>query len=226
MAFIQVENVTKRYGKNYILKDINIEVNKGECAVIIGANGCGKTTLLSILAGSNKASSGKITIDGVNAISNSKSFDKMIGYIPQENPLLEGLSVRDNLKFWYVGTNRNMEEDLKTGAPAIFGVTKFLDKKVEQLSGGMKKRLSICAALAKNPPILILDEPGASLDIVCKQEIKEYIERYMAVGGTVILASHEDYEINLATKMYLLNDGVLKEVAVGSHNEIMRGLAR
>ena len=90
----------------------------------------------------------------------------------------------------------------------------------------MKKRLSICAALAKNPPILILDEPGASLDIVCKQEIKEYIERYMAVGGTVILASHEDYEINLATKMYLLNEGVLKEVEVGSHNEIMRGLAR
>ena len=203
---ISAKNITKRYGKNSILKDINLEVNKGECAVIIGSNGCGKTTLLSILAGSNKPTSGQIIIDGNNALANAKVFDRMIGYIPQENPLMEGLSVKDNLKFWYMGTGRSMEADLVNGAPVIFGVNKFLNKKVEQLSGGMKKRLSICAALAKNPPILILDEPGASLDIVCKQEIKDYIKNYMAVGGTVILASHEDYEIGLATKMYLLND--------------------
>jgi ABC-2 type transport system ATP-binding protein len=223
---ISVKNITKRYGKNSILKDVNLEVNKGECAVIIGSNGCGKTTLLSILAGSNKPTSGQISIDGNNALANAKVFDRMIGYIPQENPLMEGLSVKDNLKFWYMGTGRSMEADLVNGAPVIFGVNKFLNKKVEQLSGGMKKRLSICAALAKNPPILILDEPGASLDIVCKQEIKEYIKNYMAVGGTVILASHEDYEIGLATKMYLLNDGVLKEVKVGTHNEVMKGLSR
>ncbi len=223
---ISAKNITKRYGKNSILKDINLEVNKGECAVIIGSNGCGKTTLLSILAGSNKPTSGQISIDGNNALANAKVFDRMIGYIPQENPLMEGLSVKDNLKFWYMGTGRSMEADLVNGAPVIFGVNKFLNKKVEQLSGGMKKRLSICAALAKNPPILILDEPGASLDIVCKQEIKEYIKNYMAVGGTVILASHEDYEIGLATKMYLLNDGVLKEVKVGTHNEVMKGLSR
>ena len=223
---ISAKNITKRYGKNSILKDINLEVNKGECAVIIGSNGCGKTTLLSILAGSNKPTSGQIIIDGNNALANAKVFDRMIGYIPQENPLMEGLSVKDNLKFWYMGTGRSMETDLVNGAPVIFGVNKFLNKKVEQLSGGMKKRLSICAALAKNPPILILDEPGASLDIVCKQEIKEYIKNYMAVGGTVILASHEDYEIGLATKMYLLNDGVLKEVKVGTHNEVMKGLSR
>ncbi|WP_031558088.1 ABC transporter ATP-binding protein [Lachnospira multipara] len=223
---ISAKNITKRYGKNSILKDINLEVNKGECAVIIGSNGCGKTTLLSILAGSNKPTSGQISIDGNNALANAKVFDRMIGYIPQENPLMEGLSVKDNLKFWYMGTGRSMEADLVNGAPVIFGVDKFLNKKVEQLSGGMKKRLSICAALAKNPPILILDEPGASLDIVCKQEIKEYIKNYMAVGGTVILASHEDYEIGLATKMYLLNDGVLKEVKVGTHNEVMKGLSR
>ena len=223
---ISAKNITKRYGKNSILKDINLEVNKGECAVIIGSNGCGKTTLLSILAGSNKPTSGQIIIDGNNALANAKVFDRMIGYIPQENPLMEGLSVKDNLKFWYMGTGRSMEADLVNGAPVIFGVNKFLNKKEEQLSGGMKKRLSICAALAKNPPILILDEPGASLDIVCKQEIKEYIKNYMAVGGTVILASHEDYEIGLATKMYLLNDGVLKEVKVGTHNEVMKGLSR
>jgi ABC-2 type transport system ATP-binding protein len=223
---ISVKNITKRYGKNSILKDVNLEVNKGECAVIIGSNGCGKTTLLSILAGSNKPTSGQIIIDGNNALANAKVFDRMIGYIPQENPLMEGLSVKDNLKFWYMGTGRSMEADLVNGAPVIFGVNKFLNKKVEQLSGGMKKRLSICAALAKNPPILILDEPGASLDIVCKQEIKEYIKNYMAVGGTVILASHEDYEIGLATRMYLLNDGVLKEVKVGTHNEVMKGLSR
>ena len=88
-------------------------------------------------------------------------------------------------------------------------MSQYLDKRVDKLSGGMKKRLSICLALAKNPPVLILDEPGASLDIVCKQDIMNYLEAYVKSGGTVVITSHEESELRLSDKMYLLKDGVL-----------------
>jgi ABC-type multidrug transport system ATPase subunit len=83
---------------------------------------------------------------------------------------------------------------------------------VEKLSGGMKKRLSIACALAKDPPILILDEPGASLDIVCKEDIKNYLKSYLKNGGTVIITSHEEAELDLCNRMYLLQNGVLTEL--------------
>ena len=125
---------------------------------------------------------------------------------------MEKLSARDNLKFWYCDTGRNMESDLQGGVPAVLGVSGYLDKRVDKLSGGMKKRLSICCALAKNPPVLILDEPGASLDIVCKQDIMNYLSAYTKSGGTVIITSHEEGELKFADRMYLLKNGKLNEL--------------
>ena len=105
-----------------------------------------------------------------------------------------------------------MDADLQGGVPAVLGVSEYLDKRVDKLSGGMKKRLSICCALAKNPPVLILDEPGASLDIVCKQDIMNYLSAYTKSGGTGIITSHEEGELKLADRMYLLKNGKLNEL--------------
>lgn len=214
MSFIEVNSIAKSYGKkSEILKQVSFTAEKGEYVAIVGANGCGKSTLLSILSGSGKPNGGTFLVDGQNPFKNSKVFEKYIGFVPQENPLMENLTVYDNLKFWYCDTGRDMKKDLESGVPAILGVTEFLYKNVDQLSGGMKKRLSICCALAKNPPILILDEPGASLDIVCKQDIMNYLSTYVKNGGTVIITSHEEGELKLANSMYLLKDGVLYKLS-------------
>ena len=204
--FIEAENIRKSYGrKTTVLNGASFHAASGEYIAIVGANGCGKSTLLEILAGSLK-------IDGRDAFADAKMFQKYIGFVPQENPLMEKLSARDNLKFWYCDTGRNMETDLLNGVPAVLGVSGYLDKRVDKLSGGMKKRLSICCALAKNPPVLILDEPGASLDIVCKQDIMNYLSAYTKSGGTVIITSHEEGELKLADRMYLLKNGKLNEL--------------
>lgn len=209
---IQVTNIFKNYGKNHILKGASFYVKKGECVAIVGANGCGKSTLLGILSGSRKLTSGNILYDGKDATKSQKLLSDYVGYVPQDNPLMDKLSVLDNLRFWYCESSQNLNEDLKTGVPARFGLNSYKKYPVEKLSGGMKKRLSIACALAKNPPILILDEPGASLDIVCKEDIKNYLKTYLKNGGTVIITSHEEAELDLCNRMYLLQNGVLTEL--------------
>ncbi len=213
MPFIEVRDIAKKYRKQVVLSDVSFYADRGECIGIVGANGCGKSTLLGILSGSHKPTSGEVIYDGENALNKRKLFTDKVGYVPQENPLMEELSVRDNLRFWYAQSDRRLEEDLISGAPAAFGVTAFIDKTVKKLSGGMKKRLSIACAVANNPEILIMDEPGASLDIVCKQDIKRYLKNYIAQGGTVIITSHEETELELCDRMYLLKDGKLAELA-------------
>jgi len=211
MSFIEVNGIVKSYGKkSEVLKGVDLAAEQGDYVAIVGANGCGKSTLLGILSGSLKANAGEYRINGENPFKNSAAFNRYIGFVPQENPLMDNLTVYDNLKFWYCDTGRDMKQDLTNGVPAILGVTNYLYKTVDKLSGGMKKRLSICCALAKNPPVLILDEPGASLDIVCKQDIMNYLSAYVKSGGTVIITSHEESELKLANKMYLLKDGVLE----------------
>ena len=212
MAFIEVSKINKKYGKKTILNDITFSANPGECIGIVGANGCGKSTLLKILSGAISPNGGSIIYKDKNPLAQKKYFYESIGYIPQDNPLFDNLTVYDNLKLWYCDSPLNLEEEIKSGVIARFGIDKFLKSTVKNLSGGMKKRLSIACGVAKNPEILILDEPGASLDIVCKEEIRAYMEEYIQKGGTIIIASHEERELSVCTKMYIMEDGVLNEL--------------
>ena len=212
MAFIEVSKISKKYGKKAVLKDITFSATPGECIAIVGANGCGKSTLLKILSGAISPNSGSIIYKDKNPLAQKKYFYESIGYIPQDNPLFDNLTVYDNLKLWYCDSPLNLEEEIKSGVIARFGIDKFLKSTVKNLSGGMKKRLSIACGVAKNPEILILDEPGASLDIVCKEEIRAYMEEYINNGGTIIIASHEERELSVCTKMYIMEDGVLNEL--------------
>lgn len=213
MNFIEVKDIRKSYGKREILKGASFVAEKGECVALVGANGCGKSTLLGVLAGTLKAASGKILYNEENPFENKKVFQKYVGYVPQENPLMDKLSVYDNLRFWYCDTDRNLDEDMRSGILKEFGLDGYGNYPVNKLSGGLKKRLSIACALASNPRILIMDEPGAALDIVCKEDIKRYLLKYMKEGGTVLLTSHEEAELAICDRMYLLKDGVLTELA-------------
>ena len=198
------------YGRHKILENVDIDLAPGECVGIVGANGCGKTTLLSILAGAREGKRGSILVD-----ERSGFKDHPVAYVPQENPLVEELSVRDNLLLWYKGDRKKMEKDLVNGPAAILGIPQMLKKTAGQLSGGMKKRLSIACSLASGSRYLIMDEPGAALDLECKEIIRQYLKDYMKQGGAVLLTSHELEELAVCTKMYVLRQGYLKEIPLG-----------
>ena len=205
---IEVKNISKRY-RNTVLDDISFTAEKGQCIGIIGANGCGKTTLLSIMAGVNKTQSGKIYYN--NELADRKSvFKKYIAYVPQENPLIDELTTKDNLLLW-LGSNRKIKDGFENGVLKDLGIDEFLNKQVNELSGGMKRRLSIGISLSNNAPIMLLDEPGSALDIYGKQEVNYYISNYVKNGGTVVMSTHDRDEIDLCTKLYKIEDGILKE---------------
>lgn len=207
--YIQVTNLSKHYGKKQILSAVSFCAAKGECIGILGANGCGKSTLLSILSGTLKPDGGEVLYGGENPIKHPRLFSRYTGFVPQDNPLMEQMTVLDNLRLYYAKSRKSPAEDLKEGIPAMFGLAPYKNHRVSRLSGGMKKRLSIACALACRPPILILDEPGASLDFVCKEDIKSYLAFYRKNGGTVLLTSHEEGEIAMADRSYLLSRGSL-----------------
>ncbi|MBQ9764658.1 MAG: ABC transporter ATP-binding protein [Lachnospiraceae bacterium] len=202
---LKIENLSKSYGKHNILNNISLELPAGKCIGIIGANGCGKSTLLSIIAGTLSYNSGTITILDKYPHS-AANCSQYIGYVPQENPLFDKLTALDNLKFWYGSDSSQLKEDLSNGLPALFGITEYLKKRVENMSGGMKKRLSIACSLAKHQPILVLDEPCAALDLPCKEDIHNYLRNYLKAGNSVIITSHEESDIAMCDILYLIKD--------------------
>lgn len=201
---VKISAISKSYGKKKILSSVSLDIYKGSCIGILGANGCGKSTLLAILADCLKADSGEIITS-----SSAPHSSSMFGYVPQENPLFSTLSVLDNLRYFYADSPYPLKDELANGIPHTFGLDTCLKTKVKHLSGGMKRRLAIACALSHHPEVLILDEPGASLDFVCKQDILQYLRIYLKQGGTVILASHEQEEIALCDTLFLLENGSL-----------------
>ena len=210
---IKISSVCKKYGKHTILDNISINIHPGECVGIIGANGSGKTTLLSIIAGFLKPESGSISINDKKLSFSSDILRGYISYVPQENPLIEELSALDNLRLWYTGASLNLEEELDHGILKMLGISDFLNKRVSRLSGGMKKRLSIGIALADNPSLLIMDEPSAALALECKKLIRDYIKSFTRNSGSVLLVSHDEPELSICDKLFLLKDSSLTEIS-------------
>ena len=206
-------NIVSSYGKKRVLSGVNIAVGAGQCVGIVGTNGCGKSTLLNIIAGLRKPDSGEIYFDGQRASGRGgrKLFAAYAGYVPQENNLIPELRVMDNLRLWYQSASV-LEQELKQGFLHELEIDQMCHLKAGQLSGGMKKRVSIGCALAGNPPILILDEPDAALDLPGKADIRRYLNMYKKLGGTIILATHDEIDLDLCDRVFALNGGVSKEI--------------
>lgn len=204
---IEINHIKKNYGKKTVLNDVTFSAESGECVGILGGNGSGKSTLLSILAGVQTCSSGEFLYDGMNLLTMHKVRSDIVGYVPQGTPLIEELTAKDNLLLWY--DRKDLKRELSNGILATLGIDEFIKTPVSKMSGGMKKRLSIGCALAKRQPILLLDEPTAALDLVCKESITDYIRLYKNSGGIVILATHDVMEFDLCSKMFILKNGCL-----------------
>ncbi len=175
-SMLEIKNISFRYRRKMVLRDVSFSVGKGECFVLAGANGAGKSTLLSIIAGILKPGSGEVLCRG------------KIGYLPQGISLFEDMSVNDNLQFFAGLAKCSIPEFLP------FSLEERRHEKVGKLSGGQKKQLSIACALLGNPEILLLDEPIASLDIVFRDEFLEMLCELKAQGMTIIYVGHDPAE--------------------------------
>ena len=204
---IVIKDIHKKYGKKEVLKGVSFSARSGECIGILGDNGCGKSTLFSILAGIQTADSGEFLLNDTDLLKNPRYRRKYVGYIPQGTPLFEELSAYDNLLLWY--DKKSLKEELSSGVLKMLGIDSFLKVPVLKMSGGMKKRLSIGCAVASHPPILLLDEPMAALDLACKKDIFAYISKIKQSGGIVLLVTHDILEFKLCDRCYTINDGIL-----------------
>lgn len=211
---MEVVKLYKKYGKKNVLENITFQIEKGKCIGFIGANGCGKSTLFRILAGVEKADSGKILVD-------EKGYGK-IGYVPQENAFLEELTVADNIDLFAALGSKKADADYRKELCSRFSIQKFEKERINRLSGGMKKRVSIVCALLHQPEILILDEPSAALDLIFKEELKACIKEFTNEGGSVLLSSHDQGEIMCCDRLFALkNSGITQVEPPFRMNEII-----
>lgn len=204
---IRIIDIKKNYGKKVVLQEVSFEAKGGEIIAIAGKNGSGKSTLLQILAGVQKADAGQIFYFGKNAGTNRRLFQKYCGYVPQDNPLLEELTVRENLLLFGTG-NKKLEDQVIESLDLL----EIMKQPVETLSGGMKRRVSIAAAMLSMPPVLLLDEPTTGLDLFYKKSIEELLDNYKENNGLVIMATHDEKEILHADRCMLMQNGVLSVV--------------
>ncbi|MCI9296371.1 MAG: ABC transporter ATP-binding protein [Lachnospiraceae bacterium] len=204
----QAIDITAGYGRKVVFGNLSLDLIKGSCTFIIGANGCGKSTLFSVLAGIKKMRSGQLLLDGEKAA--VRQLQKQIGYVPQDNPLFSELTVWDNLLLWY-GGKKAVQKEMDGGVIEKLGLRDILKKRVGTLSGGMQRRACIGCAMAGNPRILIMDEPGAALDLECKEILYSYLDEYRKAEGTVLMSSHEKAEWEMGDRIFLLKDGILQD---------------
>lgn len=205
---VEIARIKKAYRRKTVLREVSLSTQSGNCVGIVGSNGSGKSTLLSVLAGVRRADSGAFLCDGADMLRHPGMLPKTLGYVPQGDPLMEELTAWDNLRLWY--GRETLKESLSHGALKLLGVDEFLKTPVHRMSGGMKKRLSIGCAVVSGPKILLLDEPSAALDPVCKESIRRYLEAYKREGGIILMVTHDAQDLELCDECYILKGGVLQ----------------
>lgn len=193
---IEVEDLVKYYGEVKAVDGVSFAVEEGEIFGLLGPNGAGKTTLMEILCCLRRFDSGKATVHGFDLVKDSLKVRASIGFCPQETLLYDLLSVRENLAFsasLYSLNSKKFKERVEFSSK-VLGVGEFLNRKVQQLSGGMKRRANLAASVIHDPPIVILDEPTVGFDPNMKREFWELINNLKQNGKTVLLSTHDMYE--------------------------------
>lgn len=219
---IEIHDLCKSYKKHLIFDNAELCIKGGDCVALVGENGCGKSTLMNILAGLLKKDSGDVRILLDNEDIPQSDWWKYVSYVPQTNCLIESLTAYDNLLFWYQGNSKKLKNDIENGFIKELGIDSYINRKISKLSGGMKKRVSVACALANNPRVLLLDEVNASLDIICKLQITKMLASYAAAGNIVITSTHEEGDLHDCNKIYYIDNHKMTEVPLTSLKEIFK----
>lgn len=208
---IVVRNVTRRYGAVLAVNDLSLEVPAGQVMGLLGENGAGKTTLMNMLSGYTPPTSGSISINGADLVTEPLAARAAIGYMPEQVPVYPELTVREYLSFCLAlkGAPRAGRHAGIADAARMAGVYGILDKRIGTLSKGYRQRVGFAQALCGNPPVLLLDEPTAGFDPAQSAEFRAAV-RSLAGSHTIILCSHILSEIeSMCDRVGILKAGRL-----------------
>lgn len=200
---ISVSHVAKSFKKNQVLHDITFEAKKGEIVGFLGPNGAGKTTTMRLILGYLTPSSGTIQINKLNPEKNRLAITKLIGYLPENNPLYPDMKVKEYLDFI---SQLKKEENIEKIIKAV-SLEDMQNMKIEELSRGYKQRVGLAAALCGSPQILLLDEPTSGLDPLEQETIRTLIKR-LSKEKTIIFSTHILSEVEeIADKVVIIHKG-------------------
>jgi ABC-2 type transport system ATP-binding protein len=194
MPAVRFDSVSKTYpgarGAVQALQEVSFDIEPGDFFGLLGPNGAGKTTLISILAGLSRATAGRVTVQGHDVVSDYAAARRALGIVPQELVFDPFFSVRESLRIQsgYFGVRRNdawIDELLHH-----LGLTDKANANMRALSGGMKRRVLVAQALVHRPPVIVLDEPTAGVDVELRQTLWQFIARLNREGHTVLLTTH------------------------------------
>lgn len=217
---IEVKNVSKKYGNFEAVKDISFEVEEGEIVGFLGPNGAGKSTTMNMITGFIEPTQGKIIVNGYDIDKKPKKAKKEIGYMPENVPLYNDLTVKEFISYMadLKLVKRTEKKDEIDRVLTAVGLQEVKNKLIKNVSRGYKQRVSLAGALVGNPKILILDEPTVGLDPKQVTEIRELI-RSLKENHTVILSSHILSEVSqMCNKVIIIDKG--KIVRIGKPEEI------
>ncbi|WEX88781.1 ABC transporter ATP-binding protein [Sinorhizobium garamanticum] len=214
MSFLKISNLRKSYGSLEILKDINIEIERGGFLVLVGPSGCGKSTLLNTIAGLEPITSGDIAING-RSVSGLHPSKRDIAMVFQSYALYPNMTVAGNIAFGMEIRGVPKEERQKAikQVADMLQIGHLLERKPSQLSGGQRQRVAMGRALVRNPQVFLFDEPLSNLDAKLRVDMRTEIKRlHSRMKTTIVYVTHDQIEaMTLATKIAVLRDGVLQQ---------------
>lgn len=220
-AALRIEEITKRYGRLVALDGVSLEIQPGEFFGLLGPNGAGKTTLISIVAGLTRADSGHASVLGHDVVSDFRSSRRLLGVVPQELVFDPFFTVRETLRIQsgYFGLSNN--EAWIDEVMANLGLTDKAEVNMRALSGGMKRRVLVAQALVHKPPVIVLDEPTAGVDVELRQTLWDFVSRLNREGHTIVLTTHYLEEAqSLCRRIAMLKQGRI--VALDTTEHLLR----
>jgi len=216
---IQIQNVSKTFGRFVALKNINLHIQYGELVAFLGPSGSGKTTLLRIIAGLETPDSGKVILNGED-VSKKNPKDRNVGFVFQHYALFQHLTVFENVAFGLSVRPRKQRPSATEIREKVFSLLKlvqlehFSQRYPNQLSGGQRQRVALARALAIEPKILLLDEPFGALDAKVRKELRRWLRRlHEEVHVTSVFVTHDQEEaLEVANRLVILNEGQIEQV--------------
>ena len=211
MTAIEVNNISKHYGKVQALKEVSFSVKKGEVFGLIGPDGAGKTSMFRILCSLLLPKTGTATVDGFDVVSQMKEVRKRVGYMPGRFSLYQDLTIEENLHFFATLFNTTVEENYEAIKPIYSQIERFKDRKAGALSGGMKQKLALCCALVHQPSVLFLD--------VSRKEFWEILCQLKERDITIVASTPYLDEVRSCERVAFLSEGVVK--GIGTADDIL-----